>query len=167
MSGYPPDPLSTLPNPRSGGLWTAWVGRAPSGQVVLVDAPVGEGLSEPLARRTRLLLRRAVHDHALGERRRAYPPGTPTCRTGDPGLRTDVVAALRVRAGPDPDQLVWLTRRGDLALQDVDSLWLSAARTAYAEAECELAYVVVNRRGWRDPRSGLGRTWARVRPAPT
>lgn len=181
MSGYPPDPLSTLPNPRSGGLWTAWVGRAPSGQVVLVDAPVGEGLSEPLARRTRLLLRRAVHDHALGERRRAYPPvlhvGVPGGRVaalpldaaepGDPGLRTDVVAALRVRAGPDPDQLVWLTRRGDLALQDVDSLWLSAARTAYAEAECELAYVVVNRRGWRDPRSGLGRTWARVRPAPT
>jgi hypothetical protein len=83
----------------------------------------------------------------------------------DIGLRTDVVAALRVRAGRRPDQLVWLARSGGLELQDADAEWLAAARAAYAEAEAPLAFVVVNRLGWRDPRSGVGRTWARVRPS--
>jgi hypothetical protein len=143
-----------------------------------VDGTDGEGLREPLPRRLCLLLREAVHDHARDERRRRFPPvlhvGVPgalvaalpldAAEPDDPGLRTDVVAALRARSGADPDQLVWLTRPGDLALQDVDSLWLSAARAAYVEARDELAFVVVNKRGWRDPRSGLGRTWARVRP---
>jgi hypothetical protein len=50
-------------------------------------------------------------------------------------------------------------------VQDVDARWLAAARASYAEAGLPLTFVVVNRRGWRDPRSGLGRTWARVRPA--
>ena len=141
--------------------------------------PLPEGLQEPLPRRTRALLRTAVHEHARAETRRTPPPvlrlGVPgglvadlaldETEPGDPGLRTDVVAALRVRAGSAPDHLVWLTRGGDLALQDVDARWLSAARAAYAEAGAELTFVVVNRRGWRDPRSGLGRTWARVRPA--
>lgn len=168
-------PPSTLPNRAARGtLWTACVDSPRTGEVSVV-----EGLSEPLGRRTRALLRRAVHDHARSERRRVHPPalhvGVPGERTaalsldgaepGDPGLRTDVVAALRSRAGADPDQVVWLTRAGDLTLQDVDVLWLSAARAAYAEAGAELAFVVVTKRGWRDPRSGLGRTWARVRPA--
>jgi hypothetical protein len=86
-------------------------------------------------------------------------PAEPT----DPGLRTDIVAALRVRAGARPDQLVWLTRSGGLELQDVDARWLAASRAAYGEARAPLTFVVVNRRGWRDPRSGLGRTWARLR----
>jgi hypothetical protein len=138
-----------------------------------------EGLSEPLARHTRALLRLAVHHHAARERRRSYPPvlhvgepgglvaalpvdlGGPT----DPGLRTDVVAALRVRARGPSEQLVWLTRSGGLDLQDVDARWLAAAWAAYGEAEAPLTFVVVNRRGWRDPRSGSGRTWTRIRPA--
>ncbi len=139
-----------------------------------------EGLSEPLSARTRALLRQAVLDHARREQRRRHPPvlhvGVPGARvaaievdptdSADSGLRTDVVAALRARAGVDPDQLVWLTRCGQLELQDADAHWLAAARAAYAEAGAsELVFVVVNRRGWRDPRSGLGRTWARVRPA--
>jgi hypothetical protein len=144
-----------------------------------VDGPVVEGLHDPLPPRTRALLRQAVHEHARGEPRRVPPAvlhvGVPGGRVADfslavaepadPGLRTDVVAALRARLGAQPDQLVWLTRAGDLAFQDGDALWLSAARAAYAEAQAELAFVVVNRRGWRDPRSGLGRTWARVRPS--
>ena len=138
-----------------------------------------DGLSEPLTQDTRALLRRLVFEHAWHERRRAYPPvlhvGVPGAgvaslalgSTGpgpcDQGLRTDVVAAMRLRAGPAPEQLVWLTRSGGLELQDVDSEWLAAARAAYAEAQAPLAFVVVNRRGWRDPRTGLARTWARVR----
>jgi hypothetical protein len=136
-----------------------------------------EGLTEPLPAHTRTLLRRAVQAHAASEWRRAFPPvlhvGVPNgavasldlsaAEPSDPGLRTDLVAALRVRAGSPPDHLVWLTRRGDLELQDVDAVWLAGARAAYDEAQAPLTFVVVSRHGWRDPRSGLGRTWARVR----
>jgi len=138
-----------------------------------------EGLTDPVPATTRRLLRKAVHEHAATERRRwGYPPvlhvGVPggevaaldlaDAEPADPGLRTDVVAALRVRAGGAPEHLVWLTRWGDLGLQDVDAQWLGGARAAYAEAQVALTFVVVTRRGWRDPRSGVGRTWARVRP---
>jgi hypothetical protein len=58
---------------------------------------------------------------------------------------------------------VWLTRPGELALHDLDVAWLSAAASAYAEAGADLTMVVVNRRGWRDPRSGAGQTWVRLR----
>jgi hypothetical protein len=142
------------------------------GEVTGVD-----GLSEPLPRHTHVLLRQAVVEHVAAERRRVFPPvlhvGVPgervvslavaTAEPSDPGLRTDVVAALRVRAGVRPDQLVWLTRTGGLDLQDVDARWLSATRTAYDEARAPLVFVVVNRHGWRDPRSGLSRTWVRLR----
>jgi hypothetical protein len=140
-----------------------------------------EGLREPLDAGLGALLRRTVLDHATGESRRAHPPvlhvGRPGARMArlqldveepfDPGLCADVVAAMRRGAG-SPGQagpMVWLTRTGDLQLQDVDARWLSAARAAYAEAGAPLVLVVVNRHGWRDPRSGLSRTWARLRPA--
>jgi hypothetical protein len=137
-----------------------------------------EGLTAPLTLRTQMLLRRAVREHAIGERRRTLPvvlhvgePGNRVARLRldgteptDHGLRTDVVAALRLRAGARADDVVWLTRGGGLELQDVDARWLAAARAAYAEAQATLVFVVVNRRGWRDPRSGLAQTWSRVRP---
>ena len=59
--------------------------------------------------------------------------------------------------------MVWLTRAGDLDLQDVDAAWLSAARAAGAEAGIDLTLVVVTRRGWSDPRSGVSREWKRLR----
>lgn len=137
-----------------------------------------DGARAPLSADTLTLLRRAVVAHATAERRHQYPPtlhlGVPgeepvhLCLDGvrtDPGLRTDVVAALRARAGARPGHLVWLTRPGALDLQDVDRDWLLAARSAYDEAGLGAPlFVVVNRRGWRDPRSGLSRTWARIRP---
>jgi hypothetical protein len=137
-----------------------------------------EGLQEPVRRELRALLRRAVLDHAVTERRRHYlpllrvgrPGGAQTVfavrpdETTDHALRADVVAAMlrRVRR-PEETALVWLTRAGDLDLQDVDADWLAAARTAYAEAGVPLTMVVVNRRGWRDPRSGAGHQWSRLR----
>ena len=142
-----------------------------------------EGLCNPLERRTGALLRQAVLDHKSRERRRVHPavlhvglPGGQVARLAldevepsDPGLRTDVVAALRVRAtkgaAEDHVPMVWLTRTDALGLQDVDARWLAAARAAYDEAGAPLAFVVVNRHGWRDPRSGLSRTWARLRPS--
>ena len=120
--------------------------------------------------------------HVSSERRRVHPevlhvgvPGGPvaalsldTVEPSDPGLRADVVAALRVRAhqdgaAADGEPLVWLTRAGALEIQDVDVRWLTAARGAYDEAGAPLSFVVVTRHGWRDPRSGLSRTWVRLR----
>ena len=115
------------------------------GEVTDVD-----GLSEPLPRHTDVLLRRAVLEHAAAERRRVYPPvlhvGVPgervaslavgTAEPTDPGLRTDVVAALRVRAGVGTDQLAWLTRSGGLELQDVDARWLAATLRGVRRGPC-------------------------------
>lgn len=138
-----------------------------------------EGLREPLAPTLRRLLRRAVLDHALSERRRHHVPrvhvGVPGAveavyaeQPGEPHdhtLRTDVVAAMARRAGRGdlPAPMVWVTRSGELELQDLDAAWLAAARAAYAERATPLVFVVANRHGWRDPRSGLTHTWVRLR----
>ena len=136
-----------------------------------------EGLREPLDPAVGALLRRAVLDHATGERRRAHPPVLHVGRPGDrvarleieageafdPGLCADVVAAMRSGTRGAAGPMVWLTRAGDLQLQDVDARWLSAARAAYAEAGAPLVLVVVTRHGWRDPRSGVSCTWRRLR----
>ncbi|WP_241153924.1 hypothetical protein [Nocardioides pantholopis] len=139
------------------------------------------GLVEPLSPALQALLRRAVLDHAVLERRRWFPTlvhvGTPggaesvfADRPDEPtdhALRTDLVAALLARhrrTGATTPALVWLTRPGELELQDVDAAWLAAAGAASAEAgRVGLTVVVVNRHGWRDPRTGLHRTWVRLR----
>lgn len=138
-----------------------------------------EGLREPLGPTVRRLLRRAVLDHALSERRRHHVPRVHVGVPGGPEavyaerpeephdhtLRTDVVAAMARRAGAGdvPAPMVWVTRAGGLELQDLDAAWLAAARAAFAEAGLPLVFVVANRHGWRDPRSGLARTWVRLR----
>jgi hypothetical protein len=122
-------------------------------------------------------LRRAVLEHAGSERRRIFAPllhvGTPggpqalfapgPLPATDHALRTDVMAALLRRTSAIDGRLVWLTRPGDLELQDLDAAWLAAARAAGAEAGVPVTMVVVTRHGWRDPRSGAGRTWKRLR----
>ena len=132
-------------------------------------------LREPIDSERRLLLRQAVVDHLRSVSGRAFPAvvhlGVPggvvrrfTISTAEPtdlALRTDIVAAMLERR-PDPPWL-WLTRMGRLDLHDLDAEWLAAATAAYAEAGVDLTMVVVNRRGWRDPRSGVGHTWVRLR----
>ena len=133
-------------------------------------------LADPLPRATALLLREAVRRHTIAERRRRFAPvvhvGRPggrewcaaaTIRDTDHALRSDVMAALLARAGAG-SHLVWLTRPGELSPHDVDQAWLAAAASAWAEAGCDLSWVVVTRRGWSDPRSGLRREWQRMRP---
>ena len=139
----------------------------------------GHGVPVPAPPDVARLLRRAVLDHARSERRRVH---LPLVHVGVPGgaeralavrpedrldhaLRADAVAAMRAATSREGtvEPLVWLTRAGALELQDVDAAWLAAARTAYAEAGGQLVMVVVNRRGWWDPRSGAGRTWQRLR----
>ena len=136
-----------------------------------------EGLRQPIAPGLHRVLRGAVLEHVRAERRRVHPPmlhvGLPGSAKAvladveqtDHSLRCDLVAAMLRRAGRwHPVPLVWLTRTGDLDLQDVDVRWLASARAAYAEAGAQLVMVVVTRHGWRDPRSGAGRDWVRLRP---
>ena len=140
-----------------------------------------------------LLRRAVQDHAGLDRARRPEPHlhvGTPGARVArvpvgpagelDAGLCVDVVAAMRARVRTVPyvanrpelhtplhdaePALVWVTRAGDLAeVQDVDLRWLAAARSAYDEAAVPLCFVVLNRHGWRDPRSGLARTWVRLR----
>lgn len=139
---------------------------------------IGDGLVEPVERTLLRLLRRATHDHAISEHRRHHPAivhvGLPggreqvvADRPEDPtdhALRTDMVAAMRRRSTtPGTTPLVWLTRPGELVLEDVDAAWLTAALAAYAEAGVPLVFVVVNRHGWWDPRTGTRRSWKRLR----
>lgn len=135
------------------------------------------GLGEPLPPAVEALLRRAVLDLKATQRRKVFGP---VVHVGEPGvldvsfgvraeepmdhaLRADVVTALLRRTARHEPALVWLTRPGELSFHDVDADWLAAARTAYAEAGRPLTMVVVTRRGWRDPRSGVRREWRRLR----
>lgn len=135
-------------------------------------------VKDPVDAEHRLWLRLAVVEHVRALTGRSVPPVLHVGRPGggvrrfaippdertDHALRADVVAAMLgvrfVRAEPP---WVWLGRGGDLALHDLDVAWLAAARTAFAEAGADLTMVVVTRRGWRDPRSGAGQTWVRLR----
>jgi hypothetical protein len=129
-------------------------------------------LREPLAPGDRRALRTAVL-LAGEDRRRRLPhqlhvgvPGGPTNTVDDDpswdhGLRADIVGAA-LRAQQDP-RWVWVTRSGPLSMQDLDAAWLGPAIAAAAERESDIAYVVVTRHGWVDPRSGLTRGWQRIR----
>jgi len=136
------------------------------------------GIVEPVPDALHLLLRGAVLDLVEGERRRQFPPVLHVGRPGGPAatfepdrgeaadhaLRVDVVEALVRRVGPGPDPpLVWLTRPGQLEVQDLDLHWLAAAAVAAGELDVGLRMIVVNRRSWRDPRTGVGREWRRLR----
>lgn len=137
---------------------------------------VMEGLRPPISPDLHRLLRRAVLDHCISEPRRVHPAlvhvGVPGAAEAvlavvdptDHGLRCDLLAAMLSRThGGSTTPLVWLTRTGALDVQDVDMQWLASARAAYAEAGQPLVMVVVNRLGWRDPRSGASRQWAKLK----
>ncbi|GAA4697956.1 hypothetical protein [Nocardioides nanhaiensis] len=145
------------------------------------------GIVEPVPRPLQVRLRRAVLEHATNERRRTFAPvlhlGTPGgvvatfCAEPNEGpldlaLRTEVVHALwrRSRAGThdrpagNAQTLAWLARPGDLTeTRDDDLAWHAAVRAARGELGRYLPFVVVNRRAWRDPVTGAGRTWQRLR----
>jgi hypothetical protein len=140
-------------------------------------------VEEPLSGADRALLRRLVLEHKAGERRHRFPavlhlggPGRPEAgrvveEDGlDHALRCDILEAIlknaerraAQRGGPRP-LMTWLTRSGSLDTQDVDLAWLRAVTAVNAEGGRSLPFLVVTREGWRDPRSGVGRTWQRLR----
>ncbi|MCY7402327.1 MAG: hypothetical protein LH477_15480 [Nocardioides sp.] len=136
-------------------------------------------LQAPIERSTHLALRAAVLDLVEGEHRRHFPTvlhaGLPGGRvqhvadgagTGavDPGLRADIALALLRRAGAStPRPRVWLTRPGELSVHDEDLLWLGPVTWAAAALGQHTSLVVVTRRGWFDPVSGVRREWRRLR----
>lgn len=145
----------------------------------LAPPPPASAITEPVPRGMLVLLKRAVVEHHMTERRRVFAPvvhvGVPgsavaTLPLGDQRLdhtlRTDAVEAmLRRTRGSGPPPLLWLTRSGTaLEAREVDHAWLAASRSASAELALPLPMVVVTRRAWRDPSSGVYRDWARVRP---
>ena len=83
---------------------------------------------------------------------------------GTVGLRADLALALLGRAArPTPRPCVWLTRPGDLVVEDADLDWGRAVRWAAAALGRTDDLVVVTRRGWFDPVSGVRREWRRLR----
>ena len=134
------------------------------------------GIREPVDRAVLRLLRQAVLDHARDEHRKVFAPvlhvGVPGVRSRrfesdgalDLALRVDVVEAMLrpdVRRSVVP--LVWLTRRGDLEPNDEDGAWSAAVAAAGGELGMALGLVVVTRHSWHDPRTGVLRTWKRIR----
>lgn len=136
------------------------------------------GIVEPVPGRLQTLLRRAVLDLTAAERRRRSFP--PALQVGIPGgsvvrfepqpdepddlaLRVDVVQAMVRRLGRRPTRpLVWLARADPVhPPEDTDLGWLSATRAAAGELGLALPFVVVGRRAWVDPVTGVGREWQR------
>lgn len=157
-------------------------GRRVWARLVADDGRAMDGIEEPVQRALHTVLRRAVLDHIEREPRRVHPPllhvGWPGAReevfATEPGdrldhaLRTDILAALLQAARRHPPvtgavPMLWLTRAAPLEVGDLDLAWLAAARTACAEADMALTFVLVNRHGWLDPRSGVHREWKRLR----
>jgi hypothetical protein len=129
-------------------------------------------IEDPITSEHRRVLREAVLLAGADRRRRVPPvlhvgvPGATTVSIADDvswdhGLRTEIVGAA-LRAGGDPPW-IWVTRAGPLSFQDVDAAWLGPSLAAAAEREVDVAFVVVTRHGWTDPRSGAGRQWKRLR----
>ena len=142
------------------------------------------GLIAPLPFAVRSLLRTAARELVRTERRVVFPPqlhvGTPggfvvstpvADAPTDFGTRVDLIHAMVRRAEvagtetPTGSPWVWMTRSGPNIATDLDPAFLAPAIQAFSEAGQMLTYFVVTRRGWHDPRSGLGRTWTRIRAA--
>lgn len=112
--------------------------------------------------RGRRLFAPTLHAGAPGGPQESFVPAP--AHELDQALRTDLVVALLDRAlthGSAP--ALWLTRCGELAVHDEDAAWLAATEGASLECELTLPLVIVTRRGWRDPRTGVRREWRRLR----
>ena len=132
-------------------------------------------LQAPIEQLTHAVLRAAVLDLAETEPRRRFPAvlhaGVPghsvrhvDAEPSDAGLRADVALAVMRRAGSAPaSSYVWLTRPGELSVHDDDLRWLGPVAWAAASLGQHTSLVVVTRRGWFDPVSGVRREWRRLR----
>ena len=132
-------------------------------------------LQAPIERSTHAVLRAAVLELIETESRRRFPavlhagvPGRSVRHVDagviDAGLRADLALALMRRAGTATTApYVWLTRPGELSVHDDDLQWLGPVAWAAAGLGLRAGLVVVTRRGWFDPVSGVRREWRRLR----
>lgn len=142
--------------------------------------PTGPGIQEPVPYLLQRVLRGAVIAHARSEHRRSHPVvlhvGLPSGTTRslelrpeerlDHALRVEMVQAMSracLASGRVP--LSWLTRPV-LGPDEGDLAWAAAVGAAGGELGVRLDLVVITRRSWHDPRSGVGRSWTRIRTAP-
>lgn len=117
-------------------------------------------------RETRRVFDTVIHVGTVGAECDSFVVRAGDLPVVDTALRTDVVAALLDRSDA-PARMLWLTRAGAPEPYDEDVAWLAAARTAFAMHGRTLdGCYVVTRYGWRDVRTGEGRTWRRLRLAP-
>ena len=133
-------------------------------------------LTAPIDRHTHTVLRAATLELVEGEPRRRFPttlhagaPGRSARHVEDPpvadaGLRADVVLSLLRRSqATSPRPCLWLTRPGELSPHDDDLRWLGPATWACTALGLPVGLVVVTRRGWFDPVTGVRREWRRLR----
>jgi hypothetical protein len=71
---------------------------------------------------------------------------------------------LRRSASLAARPVLWLTRPGELSPHDDDLRWLGPTAWASQALGAHVGLVVVTRRGWFDPVSGVRREWRRLRP---
>ncbi len=134
------------------------------------------GLQAPIDRCTHDVLRAATLELVESRLPHRFPttlhaglPGRSVRHVEDPpvadaGLRADVVLTmLRQSTLVTPRPWLWLTRPGELSPHDDDLRWLGPARWAGAALGVPVGLVVVTRRGWFDPVSGVCREWRRLR----
>ena len=134
-------------------------------------------LQAPVDRLTHVVLRAAVLELREAEPRRRFPvrvhagvPGRSRVHTTaaagpeDAGQRAELALALLHAARGDlPRPYAWITRPGDLVVEDADLAWGSAVRWAAGALGAPTDLVVVTRSGWFDPVSGVRREWRRLR----
>ncbi|TNM43260.1 hypothetical protein FHP29_06070 [Nocardioides albidus] len=134
-------------------------------------------IREPVPTMLERVLLRAVREHAATEGRCQLRPalhvGIPGAEVRsfpilaeeplDLALRTEVLEAMcRDHLARDVVPLVWLTRTPE-GHDAEDLAWAAAVGCAGPELGVRLDLVVVTRRSWHDPRSGVGRRWTRLR----
>lgn len=142
--------------------------------------PPLHALQAPVDRGTHLALRAAAVELVERERRRRFPatvhagvPGRSLRHVDDPpvadaGLRADVALTLLRTALSTTDRpMLWLTRPGELSPHDDDLRWLGPSAWAGRALGLDVGLVVVTRRGWFDPVSGVCREWHRLRRRPS
>ena len=159
--------------------WVGHPGLRQSGRVapaVPPHQPPHQPLQAPVDRHTHLALRAAIVELMEGGPRRRFPttvhaglPGRSLRHVDDPpvpdaGARADIVLALlRGSLALTPRPVLWLTRPGELSPHDDDLRWLGPAAWACRALGLPGGLVVVTRRGWFDPVSGVRREWRRLR----
>ena len=85
----------------------------------------------------------------------------------DPSLRADLVERAIDGLRETDRACAWVSRGGELELNDADAEWLAASWSAFGRHGLVLpAFFVVNRNGWVDLVSGERRQWTRVRNRP-